>query len=283
MPLCHYDVTTLHEMLGFRYKSASNPMSIQSASFHDLIQCISFSLSLHTIYDKIAHLNTFAPCFRRNSSDSRSRTDSCIMSWIWAMQGVPKERLVTCACAVNSPFCLHATGPPKPEARCCMQPKLFKWFQTYFNVFGMKSPTVSDTKSLSGPWDDPRMHEDLMPWVVTHEDMTSKILPEKQQTGAEDQNFCAALKQEPHPKPQILDSLTLKNKHPDHVHDLCKRSSIFTKSTRLAACSHHGFSFRLPIALPAARHSWPYDTKWLQIKPGDKQSNKTKRTYLSWK
>lgn len=80
MPPCHYDVTTLHEMFGFRYKSASNPMSIQSASFHDLIQCILFSLSLHTIYDKIAHLNTFAPCFRRNSSDSRSRTDSCIMS-----------------------------------------------------------------------------------------------------------------------------------------------------------------------------------------------------------
>ena len=64
------------------------------------------------------------------------------------------------------------------------------------------------------------MHEDLMSYVVTHEDMASKIPPEKQQTGAEDQNFCAALKQEPHSKLQIIDSLTVKIKHPDHVHYL---------------------------------------------------------------
>ena len=86
-----------------------------------------------------------------------------------------KERLVTCAC-VNSPFCLHATGPPKPEARWCMQPKLFNRISNDFNVFGIKASTPSHTKILSGRWDDPRMHEDLMLWVVTHKDMAFKIL-----------------------------------------------------------------------------------------------------------
>ena len=58
----------------------------------------------------------------------------------------------------------------------------------------------------------------------------SRSSPEKQQTGAEDQNFCAALKQEPHSKLQIIDSLTVKIKHPDHVHYLwIKSRSIFNR------------------------------------------------------
>ena len=141
-------------------------MSIQSSSFHDLIQCISlllwqvlYSLSLN-IYDKITHVNTFAPCFRRNSSESRSRTDSCIMNWIWAMQEVRKKTLWLVHVSIRLSVFMPLGHPNLKQDVACNQ---------NYSISNFKSIWHEESEGMMGWWDEDSRIQTAWSHVVGHD------------------------------------------------------------------------------------------------------------------
>lgn len=188
-------------------------MSIQSSSFHDLIQCISLyrQVLLYILwvwtYMTRSHMSIH---LLLAFSEIVLRAEAGLIPASWTeyerCKIFQKKDLWLVHVSIRLSVFMPLGHPNLKQDVACNRN-----YSIGFQMTSMYLEWKLPHPPIPRFWADDGMTQECMKiscrgsWHT--KTWRSRSSPEKQQTEAEDQNFCAALKQEPHPKPQIIDSL----------------------------------------------------------------------------